>query len=196
MHAASRQTPIYFAPQDWGHFIPKQAVENSASLGGVNQFHIDIARVGEGFVNCGLGDFVEHHALGFHLWLEVFKEVGGNGFALAVFVGCEIEHRSVLQFGLQLANNGGATLGQFVIGLETVFNIYRQTFAWKVGNVTNRCANYKVVTKKFGDGFCFCGGLNDDEWLRHDFSSLRGLIVPCQAFPRKPKCGKGLNSLA
>ena len=122
--------------------------------------------------------------------------MGGDCLSLAVFVGCEIEHRCVLQFGFEFANNGGAALGQFVIWLETVFNIDTEAFAWKVGNVTDRCAHNELVTKKFGDGFCFCGGLNDDEWLRHDFSSLRGLIVPCQAFQRKPKCNKGLNSLA
>ena len=92
MHATGRQTSVYFAPQNWGHFIPKQTVQNSASLGGIDQLHINAAWVSDCFVNCGLGDFVKHHALGFHLWLQVFKQVCSDRLALAVFVGCEIQH--------------------------------------------------------------------------------------------------------
>ena len=46
-------------------------------------------------VNGGLGDFVEHHPMHGHAWLdgrlEVFDEVPTDGLSLAVFVGCQID---------------------------------------------------------------------------------------------------------
>jgi len=62
--------------------------------------------------------------------------------------------------------------------------------------VANGSAYVKAITKKFGDRFGLGGGLDNDEGLRHDFSSLRGFALSCQGYPRKAKCSKGLISLA
>ena len=68
---------------------------------------------------------MKHHAVAFHLGLQVFLEVGRDGLSLAVFVGCEIHNSGVLQIGLQIFHNLLAALSEFVGSLEMVVYIDR-----------------------------------------------------------------------
>jgi hypothetical protein len=52
-----------------------------------------------------LGDLVEHHPLHGHLGLQHLEEVPGDGLALAVFVGREVELVGVLQSGLEVLDH-------------------------------------------------------------------------------------------
>lgn len=52
-----------------------------------------------------LGDFVKHHAARRHFGLELFLQVPGNGFSLAVFVCCEEEVGRALERFLQVTND-------------------------------------------------------------------------------------------
>ncbi len=116
--------------------------------------------------------------------------------ALAVFVGCKVEGTRCLENAFQFLNNGATALGELVGRFKSVVDVYRQALARKVGDVADRCAYVKAITKKFGDRFGLGGGLDYDEGLRHDFSSLRCFALSCQGYPRKAKCSKGLISLA
>jgi hypothetical protein len=83
---------------------------------------------------------VKHHALGLYFWLQVFEKVRGNGFALAVFVGCDIEGAGGFERGLQFFDDGGTALRQLIVGLESVVDVDREALAGEVGNVANRLA--------------------------------------------------------
>ncbi len=152
--------------------------------------------MGDGFFDGGLGDLVEHHSADRHFGLEVLEKVGSDGFTLAVFVGCKIELSCILQGALQFLDHGASAFGEFVGGLEGVLHIDGQALAREVGNVTDGCANFEVRSQIFGDRFCFRGRLDDDEGLRHDFSSLCAETQGCQGYPRKSKCSMALISVA
>ena len=57
---ARRQTLFEFAPEQRAEPVPDYAVQDSAGLLGVDEVHVDFARVVEGLGNGGLGDFVEY----------------------------------------------------------------------------------------------------------------------------------------
>ena len=162
LHATSGESTVDLAPQDRRHLISVETVEDSACFGGVHQLVVDSTRVGEGVLDGGLGDLVEHHAVHGDLRLQIFLEVGGNGLPLAVFVGGEIEGACILEERLQVLDDRCSALGQLVVRLEAVLDVDGETFAWQVGNVADRCANVESITEIFGDRFRLGGGLDDD----------------------------------
>ncbi len=90
----ARQTR--FLPQQRRQIETDEVVQRATRLLGVHQILRDVARLGDGFANRVLGDLVEHHAM--HvlavehaLFLEQLGEMPGNGLALAVRVGRQIE---------------------------------------------------------------------------------------------------------
>ena len=129
LHATRRQPAVDLAPEDRGYLISKEAVEDATGFGGVDQLVIDVARMGDCFFDCGLGDLVEDHAADRHLRLQVFEEVGGDRLALAVFVGCEVQLGGVLQRTLQLLDHRAATLSELIRWLERVLHVDRQPLA-------------------------------------------------------------------
>ena len=162
LHATSGESAVDLAPQDRRHLISIETVEDSACFGSVHQLVVDSTRVGEGVLDGGLGDLVEHHAVHGDLRLQIFLEVGGNGLPLAVFVGGEIEGACILEERLQVLDDRCSALGQLVVRLEAVLDVDGETFAWQVGNVADRCANVESITEIFGDRFRLGGGLDDD----------------------------------
>ena len=100
LDAARRQAAVDAAPQHRRHLVAVEPVEDAAGLGGVDEAVVEAARVVDGVVDRRLGDLVEHHPLHRHLRLQILEEVPRDGLALAVFVGREVELRSVLQCGL------------------------------------------------------------------------------------------------
>ena len=196
LHATRGQPAVDLAPEDRGYLISKEAVEDATGFGGVDQLVIDVARMGDCFFDRGLGDLVEDHAADRHLRLQVFKEVGGDRLALAVFVGGEVQLGGVLQGTLQFLDHGAAAFGEFVCGLERVLHVDRQSLARQVGDMTDRGANVEGGSQIFGDRFRLCRRLDDDEGLRHDFSSLGAETRGCQGYPRKSKCSMALISVA
>ena len=103
-------------------------------------------------VNGGLGDFVEHHPMHGHTGLdrrlEVFDEVPTDGLTLSVFVGCQIDGTGLLGENSQLLDDLGATLGQFVGGLEVVVHVDGHALRGKVCDVAHRSQDVKVGTEQ------------------------------------------------
>ena len=196
LHATRGQPAVDLAPEDRGYLISKEAVEDAAGFGGVDQLVIDVARMGDCFFDRGLGDLVEDHAADRHLRLQVFEEVGGDGLTLAVFVGGKVQLGGVLQRTLQLLDHGAAAFGELIRWLERVLHVDRQPLAREVGDVTDRGANVEGGSQVLGDRFRLCRRLDNDEGLRHDFSSLGAETRGCQGYPRKSKCSMALISVA
>ena len=196
LHAAGRQSTVHLAPEDRRDLVAVEAIEDSAGLGGVHQLVVHAAGIGECMLDGRLGDFVEDHPVHRHLGLEVLLEVGGDRLPLAVLVGCEIERVGVLEECLQFLDDRRPALGELVVGFETVLHVDRQPLAREVGDVADRGADVEAIAEIFGDRLRLGGGFNDDERVRHDFSSLRCGTLLCQGYRRKPKCTMGFDSVS
>ena len=96
LHAAGRARALQLAPEHRREREAHQIVERAARLVGVDQVHVEVARVLHRLEHGALGDLVEHHALDVDavdraLVLERRQQVPGDRLALAVRVGREIE---------------------------------------------------------------------------------------------------------
>ena len=172
LHTAGREPTVDAAPQHGRDLVAVETVEDSPRLGGIDEAVVEAARVVDRVVDCGLGDLVEHHPLHRHLRLQVFEEVPRDGFALTVFIGCEIELRCVLQRRLEIFDDGLAALGEFVGGLEAVVDVDVQTLARQVGDVAHRGAHVVIVAEELRQRLRLGGRLDDDERFGHQCLSM------------------------
>ncbi len=106
LHAARRQLRHDLLPEHRRDLEAVQAVEDAAGFLGVDQALVQLARVGHGLLDGGLGDLVEHHPVHRHLGLEHLLEVPRDGLALAVLIGGEEELVGLREERLQLADLG------------------------------------------------------------------------------------------
>ena len=96
LHPAGRQAWADFFPQQGRQIETNQVIERPARLLCVHQRHGDTTGMGNRFLDRGFGDLVEHDPVQFLVLqqLLVFKDLRkmpGNGFALAVGVGREVD---------------------------------------------------------------------------------------------------------
>ena len=167
LHATGRQAAVDAPPQHRRHLVPVEPVEQATGLGGVDQAVVDAPRVGDGVVDGGLGDLVEHHPLHRDLRLQVLEEVPADGLALAVLVRREVQLAGVLHRRSQVLDHVLAADGQLVRGLEAVVDVDRQTLARQVGDVAHRGAHVEGAAQELGEGLGLGGRFDDDEWLGH-----------------------------
>ena len=123
LDAPGGQAAVDAAPEHRRHFVAVETVEETTGFSGVDHAVIDAAWVADSVVNSGLGDLVEYHPLHGHLRLQVLEQVPRNRFALAVFIGREIELRGVFQERFEFFDYGLAAIRQLIGGLETVLDI-------------------------------------------------------------------------
>ncbi|MNO81090.1 hypothetical protein D3C76_723160 [compost metagenome] len=124
LHATGGQTASDLGPQQRRNHVTHHAVEEATRLLGVDAVDIQLARLGEGFLDRLLGDFVEHHALvAAVVTTDGFAQVPGNGFPLAVQVGCEIDGVSILGEPAQLFDDFFLAREDLVLGFPAMVRI-------------------------------------------------------------------------
>ena len=79
LHAACRQAPADFAPQEGAELVAHQTVQHAAGLLGVEQVFVDGAGVGHALLHALFGDLVKGHAVG-----------GRGGPAPGCWPGCQL----------------------------------------------------------------------------------------------------------
>ena len=85
LHAPRGKPPRHLRPQERRQFKAHHPVEEPSRLLGVDSVFVDRARVGECFLDGGLGDLVEHHApVAFGRPAEHLRKMPGDGLAFAV----------------------------------------------------------------------------------------------------------------
>ena len=89
-------------------------------------------------LNGRAGDLVEDHALDGDLGLEDLQQVPGDGFPLAILIGCEIQLVRIGQQRFQPADHIFLRRMHLIGGREVVIDIDRQTLGWQVADVPNR----------------------------------------------------------
>ena len=167
LHPARRQPPVDAPPQHRRHLVAVEPVEDPPGLGRVDQPVVDAPRVGDRLLDGGAGDLVEHHPLHRHPGLEVLEEVPGDGLALAILVGGEVQLAGVLEGGPEVLDDVPAAGGELVGGLEAVVDVDGQTLRGQVGDVAHRGAHVEVVAQETGDGLRLGRRFDDDERSGH-----------------------------
>ncbi len=111
------------APQHRRDLVAVEPVEDAAGLLGVDEPGVELAGGARGALDGLLGDLVEDHPLDGHRRLEGLEQVPGDGLALAVLVGREVELGGVLELALELADLLLLVRVDDVVGLEVVLDV-------------------------------------------------------------------------
>ncbi len=175
LHAAGGEPAAHLVPQQRRDLIPDQAVENAASLLRVHQVLVDLARMQEGLLHRTLGDLVERNAMegdavaAFLLLAagavfgELFREMGGDGLALAVGVGRQVHGRRRLRQLLQLGDHLLLAGNDHVIRLEVVLDVHAQDALGQVLHVAERGLDFVVVPQVLVDRLRLGRRFDDDQ---------------------------------
>ena len=148
LHASRRQARGDLAPQHLGHRVAEEPVDDAAGLLGVDEPAVDVARVLDRLLDGVAGDLVEHHAPHRHPGLQHLGEVPGDGLALAVLIGREVELVGILQGGLEPADDVLRLVGHHVGGLEVVVDVDGEALRLEVADRTDRRLDDVVVAEE------------------------------------------------
>ena len=127
----------------------------------------------ERLLHRAFGDFVEGHAPDafasasfFFFFLlpiaELFGQVRGDGFALAVRIGCEVDRIGRLRQLLQLGENFLFAGNDDVFGVEVILDIDAQGALGQVLDVAKRGLDRETLAQIFLDGFRLARRFDDD----------------------------------
>ncbi len=167
LHSSRRQPRVDLLPKDRRHLVAVEPVEDAPGLGRVDEPVVDATWAADRLVDRGAGDLVEDHPLHGHAWLQRLEEVPGDRFALAVFVGGEVELVGVLERGAQLLHDLFAAGGQLIGRLEPVVDVDGKPLAGQIGHVPNGRAHLESVAEEARDRLRLRGRLDDDEGSGH-----------------------------
>ena len=102
LHAAGREARAHLLPEQRRDRVAVEAVDDAARFLGLDEVHVDLPRVHQGLQDGGLGDFVEHEALGLALRLQFLQQVPRDRLPFTVFVCCQVQDAGILDHALQL----------------------------------------------------------------------------------------------
>ena len=124
LDAAGRQPAADLARQERAQRVADEPVDDPPGLLGVDEVLVDVARVGERLADGGLGDLAERHPAGL-----VRGDVGrlghvpGDGLALAIEVGGEVDGVGALGGLLDVVDLLAAVVADDVLGREVVVDV-------------------------------------------------------------------------
>ena len=128
LHTTGGQATGDLGPQQRRDHVTHDAVEETTGLLGVDTIDIQLARLGEGFLDGFLGDLVEHHALvAAVITADGFPQVPGNGFPFAVQVRREIDGVGIFGEPAQLFDDLFLARKDFILGLPAMFRVHTHT---------------------------------------------------------------------
>ncbi len=136
---ASRRKPrAHLLPQDRADAVTDQPVQHAPRLLGVDQVHVDGARMRKRLVDGMLGDLVKDHALRQTRFdLGGFHQVPGDRLALAVGVGGQVNLSVTLRQFFQFLDNFLLLVGDAILRLEVMFDVHRKRRAEQITDVAD-----------------------------------------------------------
>ena len=161
---ARAQVPRHLAPEQRAELIADEAIEEPACLLGVDHVHVHRPDLAECILHGAFGDFVESDAS--HPIIAEFEsllQVPGDGLALAVGVGRQIDDVGPGRLALQVAH--GVFLGRydFIGGRITVLHIQSELPLGKVANMAHACLDDVLGAEELVDRLGLLGALDDHQ---------------------------------
>ncbi len=177
LHAPGGEPAPHLVPQQRRDLIAHQAVEHAAGLLRVHQVLVDLARMQEGLLHRALGDLVEGDAMEGDAALlfllaaaavfgKLFRQMGGDGLALAVRVGRQIHGGRRLRHLLQLGDDLFLAGNDHVVRLEVVLDVHAQDALGQVLDVAERGLDFVVLPQILVDRLRLGRRFDDDQRFR------------------------------
>ena len=178
LNAAGGEAGAHLPPQEGAELVAHDAVQDPAGLLGVHQVHVDVPGVPDGLGDGGLGDLVEGDPLGLvTVQLQKLLQMPGNGLALPVRVGCQIDKIGLVRCRLQLTDNFILALDGHIGGLKMIVHIHAQFLFGQVAEMAHGSLHLIAVSQIFGDGLGLGGRLHDQKFCH--------VVPPFTIRPRK-----------
>ena len=155
LHTSGRECRLHLAPEHRRELETHQTVEHTACLLCIDQVHIQMTGMLYGIEDSGLGDLVEHDAVGLLLiQAQHLAQVPADGFSLAVFIGSQPHLLGLLGIAAQLGN-------QFFL-LVGYVGIYTDFFLLQVAYMPIARHHFVVLSQEFLNGLGLCWALYDN----------------------------------
>jgi hypothetical protein len=110
---------------------------------------------------------VEHHPPGGDAGLEHLGQVPGDGLALAILIGGEIDLVRFAEGGLEPLDHVPFGRGHDVRRLEVLLDVYREALGVQVSDRADGRLDDEVVAQEPGDGASLGRRLDDHERRGH-----------------------------
>ena len=166
LDAPGGEALFHLPPQQRRELIAHDAVQDAPRLLGVHQILVDPAGMLDALGDDFLGDFVEGDALGLFLGqIQQFLEVPGDGLALAVRVGREIDGLGALGGLFQFVNELRLIAHGDILGLEAVFDVHAHLALGQIPQVAHGGRDLIVPTQIFFNGLRLGRRLHDHKIL-------------------------------
>ena len=163
LHAAGAQPTLDLAPQEGRQFVTHNAVQNAARLLRIDQIDVNVARVLDPVLDRGFGDLVKGDTLGVLIFqLEQLLDMPGDGFALAVRVGCEVDEVALADLAADLLDDFIFSFDRRVFRFEIVLNIDAHFLSRQIAQMAHGCLDHIPRPEVFADGFGLGGRLHDN----------------------------------
>ena len=168
LHPSGRARARQLAPQHRRQVEADQIVQRAAGEVGLDQLHVELARIGHSLQHRRLGDGVEGDALHRRVLERFFlvqhlQHVPADGLSLAVGVGGQDDAVGALGRGCDV----GQALGALGVGLpvhgEVVVGQDRAVLRRQVADVPVGGQDLVIGAEVLVDGLGLCGAFDDDE---------------------------------
>ena len=125
LNAPGREAATHFFPQDWAYAVPNQPIQHTPRLLGIDQIHVDRARVREGFIDGIFSDLMKNYPLcKLLLNCSSLQQMPGNGFPFAVRVRSQVDFSSFFRQLFKFFNNRLLLVRDAVLWRKIIFHIY------------------------------------------------------------------------
>ena len=185
LNTARGQTPPHLLPQQRGQFVANDSVQNPACLLGIHQTIVNISGMLDRILHYLFRNFIKGHPLGLVVGqIQKLLQVPGNGFALPVRVGCEVDGVSLGGIGLEFFNERLLAPDGDILGSEIMLDVHAHFALGQVPQVAHAGLDGVAGAKILPDGLCLGGRLHDHKIVRltHILIILRFIALSIFAF--------------
>ena len=197
LHPAGRQAPAHLLPQHRADLVAVQPVQDAAGLLGVDEVGVQIAGIFGGGPDRRFGDLVKHHPPDRDFRFQGLQQMPGDGLALPVTVGGQIQLVDVFEQTLQFGNGGLLIRADHVEGFEVVVDVdagagpgLRLILRRHIGGVLRQVADVasggldNVIRAEVTGDFARLGGRLDDDEPTNIVAGSASAVVVSQLRPR------------
>ena len=147
LHTTGRETWFYFSPQYRRQFISDQSVQNSSCLLGIDKVDVQISWIGNCFQDGIFCNLVKSNTFGFRgRYIQCFYQMPGNGFSVAVLIGCQPYNIRFFYGRFQFTDNFLFICHNFIIRNIAVLYIYADFFIRQIPHMTHTGCNGEIFS--------------------------------------------------